>query len=80
MHMGTVVVQEGLKFKINANDHGPPHVHIEGKGSSVRIDLRTLRVMGKTDFAPADIRKIIAAVADYHDVLMEKWNEYHEKG
>ena len=48
----TIFIFESLKFNINANDHPPPHVHVEGKGASVRINLVSLDFMDdETDFS-----------------------------
>ncbi len=45
-----------LVYKINENDHSPPHVHVEGMGASVRINILTLVVMdNETDFSNATL-------------------------
>lgn len=76
--MPTIVEQDGLKLKINANDHRPPHVHVEGRGGSARINLNTMASMGKASFSKSDLKKIKALVKLYRDELMEAWNEFHE--
>jgi hypothetical protein len=76
----TVFIFESLKFKINANDHPPPHVHVEGKGASVRINLRTLDVMDdETDFTRSALDRIVAEVKKRKSELLEEWENYHEK-
>ena len=75
-----VFIFETLKFKINANDHSPPHVHVEGKGASVRINLRTLDFMDdETDFSRGTLDRIMSEVIKRQDELMEEWNKYHEE-
>lgn len=75
-----VFIFESLKFKINANDHKPPHVHIEGCGASVRINLLTLDFMDdQTDFSKGTLDKIMSEVVKRKDELMEEWEKYHEK-
>jgi len=76
----TVFVFESLKFKINAKDHNPPHVHVEGKGASVRINLLTLDFMDEeTDFSKRALERILAEVTIRKDELLEEWSKYHEK-
>ena len=74
----SVVLQIGrVKFKINANDHNPPHVHVEGYGERVRINLMTLEQMDDTGFSPAALRLIREAVKMHREELTNKWKEYH---
>jgi hypothetical protein len=81
MPMSPVVfVFESLKFKINANDHNPPHVHIEGHGTSVRINLLALDFMDEgTDFSQGTLDRIMREVLKRKDELLEEWEKYHEK-
>lgn len=69
-----------LKFKINANDHSPPHVHVEGHGTSIRINLLTLEFMdAETDFSKGALSAILDEVKQRRDELMEEWRRYHEE-
>jgi hypothetical protein len=71
---------ESLKFKINVNDHNPPHVHVEGRGASVRINLLTMSYMDDhTDFSQSALERIKREVTRYRDLLLEEWEKYHEK-
>jgi hypothetical protein len=71
---------ESLKFKINANDHPPPHVHVEGKGASVRIDLLSLDFMdSETDFSRGSLDRILKEVTARKEELLAEWRTYHEK-
>ena len=75
-----VFIFESLKFKINANDHSPPHVHVEGNGASVRINLKTLDVMdNETDFSRGALNRILDEVEKRKEELLEEWKKYHEK-
>ena len=82
MHMSPVVfVFETLKFKINANDHNPPHVHVEGRGTSIRINLLSLDFMDDpTDFSQGTLDRILDEVLRRKDELMEEWVKYYMKG
>ena len=78
--MSTVLVFRTLKFKINANDHNPPHVHIEGGGASVRVNLKTFEIMDtKTNFSERALGRIVTYVALHSEELMSVWEEYHGK-
>ena len=75
-----VFIFESLKFKINVNDHNPPHVHIEGHGTSVRIDLLKLDFMdAETDFSQGTLDRIMGEVIKRKEELMAEWRNYHEK-
>jgi len=68
-----------LKFKINENDHNPPHVHVEGLGATVRINLITLEVMdSRTDFNKSTVNRIIEFVKLNQQHLLDKWEETHD--
>ena len=81
MPMSPVVFYfESLKFKINANDHNPPHVHIEGRGAKIRINLLTLQFMdAKTGFSNRTLELILEEVTRRQNELTEEWRKYHEK-
>jgi hypothetical protein len=67
-----------LSYKINDDDHNPPHVHVEGGGASVRINLNTLEVMdAKTDFSPSTLKKIMEKVRENKWLLMDEWEKRH---
>ncbi len=74
----SVVLRIGkVKFKINAKDHNPPHVHVEGYGEHVRIGLTNLEQMDDTGFSPSALRMICEAVQMHREELLSKWKEYH---
>ena len=74
----SVILRIGkVNFKINAKDHNPPHVHVEGYGESVRINLNDLEQMDDTGFSPSALRMIREAVRMHHEELLDKWKEYH---
>lgn len=73
-----VLSSQHLAYKINENDHNPPHVHVEGMGATVRINLLTLEVMDKeTDFSAGTLRKILEIVRDNKILLIEEWEKLH---
>ncbi len=76
-----IFIFESLKFKVNANDHRPPHVHVESKnGANVRINLETMDYMDeKTEFSLSALSRIMDEVTKRREELIEAWREYHEK-
>jgi len=67
-----------LVYKINENDHRPPHVHIEGMGASVRVNLLTLEFMDiETDFSAATLARRLKTVKENRMLLLERWEEVH---
>lgn len=67
-----------LVYKINENDHRPPHVHVEGMGASVRINLLTLSLMDdETDFSNSTLNRILKVVKENRLLLLERWEELH---
>jgi Domain of unknown function (DUF4160) len=67
-----------LKYKINERDHSPPHVHVEGLGASVRINLLTLEIMDKeTDFSAPTLRRICEFVGENQRLLLDEWEARH---
>jgi hypothetical protein len=78
--MVTVLRVGKLKYKVNRRDHSPPHVHVEGGGATIRVNLLTLEVMdASTDFSKSMVRKIVTYIAEHKEELLEKWVEYHEE-
>lgn len=76
--MNTVIAFRHIKYKINANDHSPPHVHCEAFGASLRVNLLTLEPMDeRTDFGPSTVREILRFVAANREMFLEKWEEFH---
>jgi len=71
---------EHLRFKINVNDHNPPHVHVEGKGASVRVNLKTLKIMdSKSEFSTSDLKTICDFIEERRNEFIEIWSSYHEE-
>lgn len=73
-----VLSSKHLAYKINENDHNPPHVHVEGLGASVRINLLTLEVMdSETEFAGTTLRMIVQKVRENRILLLDIWESIH---
>ena len=67
-----------LAYRVNDDDHNPPHIHVEGGGASVRINLITLEVMDShTAFSLSTLRKIIEKVRENRRLLLDEWEKKH---
>lgn len=76
--MTTIFYHEHLRYKINENDHNPPHVHVEGMGASIRVNLLTLEIMdSKTEFSLTTIRHITEYIKANRIVLLQEWEDRH---
>lgn len=78
--MVTVLRVGHLKYRVNKRDHNPPHVHVEGGGATIRINLLTLEIMDtRTKFSKGMVQKIVSFVLEHRTELLEQWVEYHEE-
>lgn len=69
---------DGIKIKIHARDHAPPHVHVEGKGHEARFDLKSLKLLSNTGFSRSDIERILKEIQIRALKLIEIWEAYNE--
>lgn len=76
--MGTVVSINGLKIKVNAKDHNPPHCHVEGRGGNGRYDIYKMEWMEVNGFSKSDQAKIESVILTFLDEIRNLWSEYHE--
>jgi hypothetical protein len=70
-----------LSYRINDDDHNPPHIHVESREASVRINLITLKVMdSQTDFSASTLRRILEIVRENRSLLLDEWEKKHGQG
>jgi hypothetical protein len=74
----TVYEFDGIKIKIHAKEHNPPHVHVEGKGCEARFDLKTLELMSNDGFSRSDISRIRKEIENRALSLLEIWEAYND--
>lgn len=73
-----VLSSRHLVYKIHENDHRPPHLHIEGMGASLRVNLLTLEVMDEqTDFSHGTVNRILKVIHENRIFLLQRWEEIH---
>lgn len=73
----TVYEFDGIKIKIHAKEHNPPHVHVEGKGCEARFHLKTLELMSNDGFSRSDINRIRKELQNRALSLLEIWEAYN---
>lgn len=69
----------GIKIKVNANDHNPPHCHVEGNGGKARFDLAEMEFMESEGFTRKDLEEIRAAIELYLPEIWATWRELHDE-
>lgn len=86
--MPTVLLVGRYRIVVFTNDHNPAQVHVIGGEGRAKIELGAFRRMPKlvevAGINKADIkaamRKIMAAVSDHRQFLLECWREIHGQG
>ena len=76
--MSTVIEFHGIKIKVNATDHNPPHVPIEGCGGKARFDLVKMEFMKFQGFSRSDLRAIEDVIRRKVWLLWDEWRRFHE--
>jgi hypothetical protein len=69
----TVYEFDGIKIRIHAGDHNPPHVHVEGKGYEARFELKTMTLISNSGFSRSDISLIREQIEMRAVTLLEIW-------
>jgi hypothetical protein len=78
--MGTVIRVKGFRIMVFAHDHDPPHVHIVGSGrAKIMLGPNKGRQQLAYQFgiSKGDLRGIMAAIAENHDLLIAEWEKFH---
>ncbi|MEL6490085.1 MAG: DUF4160 domain-containing protein [Cyanobacteria bacterium J06634_6] len=78
--MPTVFNEDGYRGMVFPNDHQPVHVHVYKNEASVKIDVKTLKVIGVEGRRPKpkEIKKAIKLTAKHKGKIEKKWQELHD--
>lgn len=76
--MPVVLRKDGFVVSFYANDHAPPHVHVDRAGTYCRILLWGLVVTHNT-MKRADQSKAVSLVAQNRGKLLLAWNQFEAK-
>ena len=72
--MPTVAIVRGVLILLYANDHPPPHFHVEGADFSARIAIEDGSIIDQIGRMPPSIRRVLQAWTLAHrDELAENW-------
>ncbi|MDT0646703.1 DUF4160 domain-containing protein [Zunongwangia sp. F260] len=77
--MPTVLRQNGFRFFFYSNEHLPKHVHVEGKGGEVKIELESLTLINAFNLKKKDVRIILQIVNEQRFFFLKKWDEFYEQ-
>ena len=80
--MVTVLCRQrhGYDVRIYTNDHLPAHAHVWRGDKKVQINLNTLEVKHNRGYNTREIRQIRELVTENRELLLDVWNDIHEKG
>lgn len=79
--MVTVLYRQrhGYDVRIHTNDHPPAHAHVWKGEKEIQIDLNTFEVKNNRGYRMREIRQIRKLVTENRELLLEVWNDIHEK-
>lgn len=63
-------------FFYSADQHEPPHIHVERDDSEAKFWLDPVRLEGSRGFRRPEIRQIEDLIVNKKDLLLEAWHEY----
>ena len=57
----------------------PPHIHVEKDDLEVKFWLDPVSIASNKGFKLADLRKVEKIIFQNHSLLLEKYNEFHNR-
>jgi Domain of unknown function (DUF4160) len=76
--MPRIVRLAAVSIYIYADDEAPPHFHVKGPGTDVKVAIETLQVM-RGRYRRGDLAQAISWAAENQALLRAKWSEYNER-
>ncbi|MFW5836795.1 MAG: DUF4160 domain-containing protein [Desulfovibrionaceae bacterium] len=71
--MATIHRIGAIKISMYANEHNPPHVHVNSPDFAVVLDIQTGEVI-KGQVRAGQIREAVAWVIGHRDMLLDLWS------
>ena len=71
--MPTVAIVEGVRIRLYADEHPPPHFHAVYAEFSAQIEIGSLRVMNGS-LPPATLSVVLSWAMARQDVLKRTWD------
>lgn len=72
--MPTIHIEAGFRFHIYAQDHAPPHIHVEKAGSAAKFLLEPVRVVRNDGFNARDLSRIELVIRRHSIVFEDAWH------
>lgn len=76
--MPTLLMKDGFKFFIYANEHMSKHIHVTKGGDYAKIDLETLAVI-EIFFSKSEMITVLEIASENRELFMRKWNEFFRR-
>lgn len=77
----TIFRFHGYRFYFYSHEPGePPHVHVDGAGSTMKIWLESLEVAKSRGFRTKQRDAILAIVEEHRAMMLEAWHEHFDQG
>jgi hypothetical protein len=80
LKLPTVLRVDGFEVRVYTDDHEPAHVHVFRAEGRARIRLPTGSagaVVTEARMGTADLRRAVAIVNEYADLLRFEWRRFH---
>jgi hypothetical protein len=78
--MPTIDREAGYRFHFYAQDHAPPHVHVEKDGSSTKFLLSPVRVVSNDGFTARDLARIEVMIKVRAKLFEDAWHGHFGTG
>ncbi len=76
--MPTIILFDGIKVELFANDHNPPHVHVKYAEHKCLLTIESATVYaGSMPLKP--LKKAVTYVKSHREGLMNLWNLLQNK-
>lgn len=76
--MPTVIRIGAFRFHFYSDEYlEPPHIHIETPEGECKFWLDPIRLSRNKGVSPIILRKIETLVFEHHELLKEKYHEFH---
>lgn len=72
--MPTIYREAGYRFYFYAQDHAPPHIHVEKDGLSAKFALSPVRIVTNDGFKARDLARIEVMVRAQAKLFEDAWH------
>lgn len=75
--MPTLFILFGFRFQFWANDHLPIHIHAIKGNSYAKIQVfPEVEVLENKGLTASELKKVLGAVEENQEIIIERWNEF----